>query len=133
MSFMDAVKTCYSKYATFEGRAARPEYWWFVLWTFLPSVVLYALLFIAGMSSDGSFNGLGTILLLLVAVWALANVIPAISVAVRRLHDTDRSGWWYWIQLIPCGIGFVWFLVLMIQDGTATSNQYGAREGAAAA
>jgi uncharacterized membrane protein YhaH (DUF805 family) len=126
MSFGEAVKTCYSKYATFEGRASRSEFWWFYLWTLLPSVVGYLLVAVAGRGSDNAMNGLGVLLLVLVAIWSLANIIPFISVAVRRLHDSDRSGWWYWVVLVPC-IGGIWFLVLMILEGTPGPNQYGAQ------
>jgi uncharacterized membrane protein YhaH (DUF805 family) len=124
MSFGDAVKTCYSKYATFEGRASRSEFWWFYLWTLLPSVVLYLLVGVVG-RSDNSLTAFGAILLVLVVVWALANILPFISVLVRRLHDSDRSGWWYWIGLVPC-IGGIWLLVLLILEGTPGPNRFGA-------
>jgi uncharacterized membrane protein YhaH (DUF805 family) len=123
MSFGDAVRTCYSKYATFQGRASRSEFWWFYLFTLLPSALLYLLLVVAGRSDNG-LSAFGVILMVLAGVWALANILPFISVLVRRLHDSDRSGWWYWISLVPC-IGSLWLLVLLILDGTAGPNRFG--------
>lgn len=125
MSFGDAVRTCYGKYATFAGRARRSEFWWFYLFTLLPSALIWAVAFLAGSKSGGGFSGLGYLLLVIATVWALANIIPTIAVSVRRLHDSDRSGWWFWIQLIPCGIGYVWFLVLLIIEGTRGPNTFG--------
>lgn len=71
MSFTDSLKTCFSKFATFEGRATRSEYWWFWLFSYLVSHVPYV----------------GVII-------ALAAVIPLIAAGVRRLHDTNHCGWW---------------------------------------
>ncbi|MCZ8235565.1 MAG: DUF805 domain-containing protein [Inhella sp.] len=92
MGFTDAIKTCFSKYATFSGRATRAEYWWFFLFTFLGSLIP-----IVGL------------------IFALAVLIPSIAVAVRRLHDTDRSGWWILIGLIPL-VGFIVLLVFYCQE-----------------
>jgi uncharacterized membrane protein YhaH (DUF805 family) len=124
MSFGEAVKTCYSKYATFQGRASRAEFWWFLLYTMLPTFVAYVLMLVAGRSEDNTMNGFGVLLLVLILVWELANLLPYISVLVRRLHDSDRSGWWYWVALVPC-IGGIWLLVLLILEGTPGPNRYG--------
>jgi uncharacterized membrane protein YhaH (DUF805 family) len=112
--FFQALK----KYAVFEGRARRKEYWFFILFYF---IFLLVLALIDGMT--GTFDqeaGIG----LFSAIFVLAMLIPNISVTVRRLHDTDRSGWWWWIALIPL-IGVIWLIVLMVLDGTAGQNQYG--------
>jgi uncharacterized membrane protein YhaH (DUF805 family) len=106
------------KYAVFEGRARRKEYWFFHLFNFIVALVL---VFMDVMT--GTFNaetGWG----LLSGLYTLAVFIPAISVLVRRLHDTDRSGWWFWIAVIPL-IGWIWMFVLMVLDGTSGQNQYG--------
>jgi len=106
------------KYAVFDGRARRKEYWFFYLFYFIFAIVLMT---IDGMT--GTLNeetGIGV----LSGIFLLAMIIPGLAVAVRRLHDTDRSGWWIFISLIPL-IGGIWFLVLMVLDGTSGQNQYG--------
>jgi len=106
------------KYAVFGGRARRKEYWFFVLFNFIFAVVLA---FIDGMI--GTFNvetGYGV----LSGIYGLAVLIPGIAVTIRRLHDTDRSGWWLLICFIPL-IGAIWLLVLLVIDGTSGQNQYG--------
>ena len=106
------------KYAVFEGRAQRAEYWYFVLFTILISIVL-AFIDIA----TGSFNeeaGIG----ILGGIYALAVLIPSIAVGVRRLHDTNRSGWWMLLALVPL-IGFIVLIVLFVIDSDQGENQYG--------
>ena len=113
--YMEALR----KYATFEGRARRKEYWFFMLFNFLAVVVLTVVDMAIGTFNEqaeiGLFGG----------VYLLAVLVPSIAVTVRRLHDTNRSGWWYWVNLIPCGIGFIWYLILMLQPSTPGQNQYG--------
>ena len=92
MSFGAAIASFFSKYATFSGRATRAEFWWFFLFTFLGGLIP-----IVGL------------------IFALAVLIPSIAVAVRRLHDTDRSGWWLLIGLIPL-VGFIVLLVFYCQE-----------------
>jgi len=106
------------KYAVFDGRARRKEYWFFVLFNIIFALVLA---FIDGMV--GTFDpesGYGV----LSGIYGLAVFIPGIAVSIRRLHDTDRSGWWILICFIPL-IGAIWLLVLFVLDGTAGQNQYG--------
>ncbi|MBX3585006.1 MAG: DUF805 domain-containing protein [Ramlibacter sp.] len=86
MNFGQSISVCLSKYATFSGRASRPEYWWFFLFQILVSVA-------AGVVSD-KLSGLVSLALLL----------PALAVGARRLHDIGRSGWWQ--LLLITGIGF---------------------------
>lgn len=105
-------------YANFSGRARRKEYWYFALFNF---IVLFVLGFIDAMV--GSFSaeaGVG----LLVGIYSLAFLIPALAVSVRRLHDTERSGWWLLIGLIPL-IGSIVLLIFMVQDSKGGSNQFG--------
>jgi uncharacterized membrane protein YhaH (DUF805 family) len=111
MTFVQAVRSCYSNYATFSGRAARSEYWFFVLFQFAIIIFCYALI---------PF-GLGRTLL---GLFALANFLPTISVMVRRLHDIDRSGWWYWVALIPL-VGAILLLIWFCTRGTSGANQFG--------
>jgi len=106
------------KYAVFEGRAQRAEYWYFVLFTILISIVL-AFIDIA----TGSFNeqaGIG----MLGGIYALAVLIPSIAVGVRRLHDTNRTGWWILIGFIPI-IGFIVLIVFFMIDSDPSANEYG--------
>lgn len=134
VGFGEAIKRAFAGYATFSGRSTRAEYWWWLLFvslvTAIPYVGVFATLdWTTTTNSDGTVSasgGGGSVLwILLVVVVSLALVLPSIAVAVRRLHDTDRSGAWWFIQLIPCGIGFVWFLVLAVSPSTPGQNQYG--------
>jgi uncharacterized membrane protein YhaH (DUF805 family) len=105
-------------YANFSGRARRKEYWYFTLFNL---IVAFVLGFIDGMI--GSFSpeaGMG----LLGGIYTLAVLIPGLAVLVRRLHDTERSGWWLLIALIPL-IGAIVLLVFMVQDSKAGSNKFG--------
>lgn len=106
------------RYATFSGRARRMEYWMFCL--------LCIILSIAVGFADGMMNPhsppteIGTLSLF----FNLLLIIPSIAVTVRRLHDTNRTGWWWFIALIPI-LGTIWLLVLMAWPGTRGSNDYG--------
>lgn len=99
-------------YVTFDGRARRTEYWMFILFNCIISIVLSLL--------DGV---LGTTPLLS-AVYSLAVLLPSIAVSIRRLHDTDRSGWWLLIALIPL-IGAIVLLVFFCLEGTRDGNRFG--------
>jgi uncharacterized membrane protein YhaH (DUF805 family) len=105
-------------YATFTGRARRTEYWMFLLFNFLISFALGVVETILG--------GPG----LLVGLYSLAVFIPTLAVSIRRLHDTDRSGWWLLIGLIPF-VGAIVLLVFAVQDGQAGDNRYGPNPKAA--
>lgn len=106
------------RYATFSGRAQRMEYWMFCL--------LCIILSIAVGFADGMFNPQAppTEISTLSLFTNLLLIIPSIAVSVRRLHDTNRSGWWWFIALIPI-LGTIWLLVLMVLPGTRGSNDYG--------
>ena len=125
MGFMDALTTVLrNKYGTFSGRASRSEYWWSYLGMAVIAMVLQ-IVAIVGAFALGSLNeGLGLLFGLVVFVGLFALVIPSLSVSVRRLHDTGKSGWMLLIMLIPC-IGFILWLVWMIEDGQAHANAYG--------
>ena len=113
MTFGESVKTVFSKYAVFDGRARRSEYWYFVLFTCILDAVLGVLALILG-------QRLGTILL---DVVSLAIFLPSLGVAVRRLHDVGKSGWWVLIAIT--GIGAILLIVWMVQDSQPGSNEYG--------
>lgn len=121
MGFTAAVIACFSKYATFAGRARRAEFWWFALFNFGVMLILSAIamgsLRSRGGMMDGGPNPVGTL------YW-LAVFLPSLAVAVRRLHDTDRSGWWVLLQFLPV-IGplvLIWFFAT---PGTAGPNRFG--------
>ena len=100
------------KYADFNGRARRKEYWMFILFNIVIAIVLAVI---------DSLLGTAPIIYL---VYILAVFIPSISVGVRRLHDIGKSGWWLFISFIPL-VGVIWFLALMCMDGTHGENKYG--------
>jgi len=104
------------KYAVFDGRARRKEYWTFFLVNFIIAVVMG---FMAGIL----WSILGLVVNIALWVYALAIIVPSIAVAVRRLHDTGRSGWWVLIGFIPI-IGLV-LIVFLIQDSAPGENEYG--------
>jgi len=104
-------------YAGFEGRARRMEFWMFTL---INAVIIVVLEIIAAVLGD---NG-GIIFYILVGLYGLAVLIPTIAVQVRRLHDTNRSGWWYFIGFVPL-VGGIILLVFSFTAGTPGPNQYG--------
>ena len=115
------LKVVRDNYANFEGRARRKEYWMFVLFNMLIIFALYTLVFIGIAMESDTITIIGSGVLL---VYALAVLIPSIAVVVRRLHDQDKSGWFYLVGLIPL-IGGIWILILMVTEGTSGPNQYG--------
>ena len=127
MSFGEAVRTCFQKYADFSGRASRPEYWWFALFT----VLVYAALFVLASAVGTASDALAGLVALLLFAAILGLILPSIAAAVRRLHDTGRSGWWYLIGLVPYVGGLV-LIVLLALEGTPGANQYGFAPGAPA-
>jgi len=120
MDFMTAVKTVLGKYATFSGRAQRSEFWWFYLFSLIVSAVLQ----MVDRALFGTLVG-GQDVGILAPLFSLAILLPSLAVGARRLHDTDRSGWWLLIALIPI-LGFLVLLYFFVQRGTAGPNQHGA-------
>lgn len=111
------------KYAVFSGRARRKEYWTFFLFNLVIGAGLSLLQGIAGIAGDGDHR-------VLVFMYALAVLVPSIAVTVRRLHDTNRSGWWLLIGLVPV-VGVIVLLAFMVQDSQPSENQYGPNPKAA--
>ncbi|WP_433535613.1 DUF805 domain-containing protein [Micromonospora sp. CA-249363] len=119
MSFVTAVKSVLSQYVGFTGRARRSEYWWFALFTVLVSIVASVLDNALGLTFvDGSSNGF------IGLVVSLALLLPTLAVAVRRLHDTDKTGWWLLIGLVPI-VGAIVLIVFFVIDGTPGANRFG--------
>ncbi|HZC85316.1 MAG TPA: DUF805 domain-containing protein [Rubrobacter sp.] len=112
--YLEALK----KYAVFSGRSRRMEYWYFVLFNIIVSIVLGAIDGLLGTRGSGMGAGL------LSGIYGLAILIPSLAVTVRRLHDIDRSGWWILVALVPL-IGTIVLLVFALLDGTPGPNRYG--------
>jgi uncharacterized membrane protein YhaH (DUF805 family) len=115
MDFQTAVRTCFNKFATIQGRAARAEYWYFFLFYLIAifaSGVLDAVLF--RHHANGPLSTLAWLVLLL----------PWLAVAVRRLHDRDRSGWWLLLHFVPV-VGQIVLIVWFCLPGTPGPNRFG--------
>ena len=110
MNFVESIQTCYKKFFDFSGRASKSEYWWFQLY----NAIIYVLTFI--------FQG---DLVLLFSILIIVNLIPVYAVGVRRIHDSNKSGWLVLISLIPL-IG-LYIFVLLLQDGSKGKNRFGAK------
>ncbi|MGD0398925.1 MAG: DUF805 domain-containing protein [Syntrophobacteraceae bacterium] len=105
------------KYAVFSGRARRKEYWMFFLFNMIIFCVLSVIEDILRIAPQTNGS-------VLASIYALGILIPGIAVGVRRLHDTNRSGWWLLLALVPL-IGSVVLIVFMVQDSQPGDNQYG--------
>ena len=105
VSFIEAIKLFFTRYADFKGRSRRSEYWWASLATFIVTSVLTA------------------IIPNLVGVWNLVILVPSIAICIRRLHDIGKSGWWYLINFIPL-VGQILMLIWACKDSTE-DNQWG--------
>ena len=117
MSFGQAVSTCFSNYANFNGRAQRSEFWWFWLFVLIVQAVGQGILAVILGADSGLYTLLG-------AVLAIALAIPLYAAGARRLHDTGKSGWLQLLILIPC-VGVIVLIVLWAQQGQPADNQYG--------
>ena len=125
IGFVDAVKKALMQnYANFNGRASRSEYWWMMLFAaflYFPAIMIDNLAGLVIIESDpDSGIGLGPLYLL----YILGMLLPVVSLAVRRLHDIGRSGWWYLIIFVPC-VGVIVFFVFIVMDGQPHHNDYG--------
>lgn len=115
-TFGTSIGMCFSEYVTFSGRAPRAEFWWFVLFVTLVHVAF------------GAVATQFTAAMILYGLFSLVVFLPYLSVMVRRLHDRDRSGWWYWIILIPV-VGAIVLLVWLCSRGTRGPNRFGPENG----
>jgi uncharacterized membrane protein YhaH (DUF805 family) len=113
----EAFKRAFSNYATFDGRANRGEYWWFVLASALINLSAQAADWTFFVSVDGGFPVLSV-------AWALVSFLPALGLTIRRLHDIDRSGWSMLIALIPIVGPFI-AIFRMCKQGEPRANRFG--------
>jgi uncharacterized membrane protein YhaH (DUF805 family) len=116
MTFSEAIKSGFDHYTKFGGRAGRPPFWWWFLFGILVGIGANIIDVILG--TYPIFSGLA----------GLALLLPGLSVAIRRLHDTNRTGWWVLIELIPI-IGIIVLIVFWVQEGDAGENKYGPPPG----
>lgn len=114
LSFEAAVRRVFNNYATFQGRASRAEFWWFMLFCFCISAVLGILAVITNLSVFNFING----------VFELAILVPVLAVSWRRLHDTGRAGGWWFINLIPA-VGAIIFIIFCVQPSEPMANRFG--------
>jgi len=117
MSFQEAIQSGFSNYANFRGRAGRSEFWWFQLFLVLGGIVAALLDLLANSNMLGGSP--------LATLFWLATIVPDLAVTVRRLHDTESSGWWILLALIPL-IGMVVLIVWWCQEGSKGYNRFGA-------
>ncbi|HEY6742706.1 MAG TPA: DUF805 domain-containing protein [Lapillicoccus sp.] len=113
MSFADAIRSVFSQYVGFTGRARRSEFWYWTLFQIILGIIASTLDRAAFDRNNGAFS----------AVVGLALLLPSLAVAVRRLHDSGRTGWWLLIGLIPV-IGTIVLIVFYVQDSQG-DNKYG--------
>ncbi|WP_291432160.1 DUF805 domain-containing protein [Deinococcus sp.] len=127
----DYINAIRNNYANFRGRARRREYWMYTLINgiiqFVLSIPLYGVLM--SMQNDAAadpstaLTGSTLIFAVIYALYVLATFIPSLAIAVRRLHDTGKSGWWYLLNFVPLG-GLVIFIFTVL-DGEPGSNKWG--------
>jgi uncharacterized membrane protein YhaH (DUF805 family) len=110
MSFMDATKSGIGKSFTFSSRSSRSEYWWWMLAGILFQIIC---IIIAVLGNVG-----------VAAIFPILLVLPTATMIVRRLHDLEKSGWWFLIVLIPL-VGILYLIYLFIQEGDLNENIYG--------
>ena len=107
MSFIEAIKSAFSKYADFKGRARRSEYWYFCLFNSVAGMLLMFIFFPLGI------------------LFSLAMICPGLALLARRLHDMGKSAWTYWMVIIPIVGPFI-ILYYLIQDSEPGENKWGA-------
>jgi uncharacterized membrane protein YhaH (DUF805 family) len=107
------LKVVRDNYANFSGRARRSEYWYFALFNFVFSSILQLIDYVIGLDV-GILGG----------IYSLAVLVPSLAVAVRRLHDTGKSGWYILLIFFVC-IGWIWLFVLFCTEGDNGPNEYG--------
>ncbi|HMJ31878.1 MAG TPA: DUF805 domain-containing protein [Xanthobacteraceae bacterium] len=114
MTFFEAISSGFRNYVGFSGRAARSEFWYWILFTVLVGIV----------TSIIDFGVLSSNLTPFSSIWSLVTFLPSLAMGVRRLHDTDRSGWWWLLSFIPL-IGIIVLIVFWCFEGTRGPNRFG--------
>ena len=136
MNMIESIKTCFSKYATFSGRAMRSEFWWWALFLTILNILLSLWMFSSfdwdSIGTDpsavmGVYTSTAGILSIVVG---LGTLLPSLAVGCRRLHDTGKSGWWQllWLLSVIPFAGLIAFIVLIyfwVQKSQEGENKYG--------
>ena len=116
VGFWEAVKRGFDNYAMFTGRVSRSEFWYWHLFVYVVGVIVGAILVAGGVSQNGQYS--------VETIIGLAFFLPTLGMSIRRLHDTGRTGWWVWINLIPL-IGQIVLLVFYVERSEPIANKYG--------
>ena len=111
MSFSQAIAAGFSNYVNFAGRACRSEYWYWVLFIVLAEIVTSIIDYVIGYQVTTTLFG-------------LAVLLPGLAVTIRRLHDLDRTGWWFLLAFIPV-VGWIILIIWYCARGTAGPNRFG--------
>jgi uncharacterized membrane protein YhaH (DUF805 family) len=111
MNFVDSIKLGFSNYVNFAGRACRSEYWYWALFVLIGAIVARIIDYVIGAP-------------IAYTIFGLAVLIPYIAIGVRRLHDTDRAGWWLFLGLIPL-VGAIILIIWFCTKGTDGPNRFG--------
>jgi len=115
MTFTEAIRSGFQNYVGFSGRAIRSEYWFWHLFYFL--VVIAAVIIDLALFRRSGSSPISTLA-------ELALLLPSIAVAIRRLHDLDRTGWWFLLVFLPI-IGGIWLFIWFCTWGTVGPNRFG--------
>ena len=116
MNFGQAIASGFRNYIGFEGRACRSEFWFWILFTFIAGIVTAILDWV--LFADNELSPINTL-------FNLAVLLPSIAVQIRRLHDINRTGWWWLLWFVPI-VGWIVLIVWAIQRGDETNNRFGA-------
>lgn len=119
MNFGQAIVSGFKRYVDFNGRSSRSEFWWWALFYFIGSVVFVVVADVAGANS----TGYGSAAVLPLRIFGLVMFLPTLALTIRRLHDTNRSGWWYLLYFTI--IGAIVLLVWYCMRGTVGENKFG--------
>ena len=118
MNMKQSVKVCFKKCITFKGRASRSEMWWFFTFYMIVNLIVYSCLPLISNPIIVLILSVGSL------VFSLVVLLAWVAVGIRRLHDLDRSGHWYWFYLLPV-VGHVLLFVWFCTKGTEGANRFG--------
>ena len=121
VSFGEAVKRAFQNYCNFEGRASRSEYWWFALFTM---IIVFPFSFASGFMQGLTGSDDPNVFTFICGIIELALFLPSLGLAVRRLHDIGKSGWW-WLLSFACCIGPIVLIIWFIKESDPVENEYG--------